>query len=87
MVVIALVIIGAVIVCATLAVAAARVATRNPALEAKARVLEAENARLTSLLASVYRRAQAGADVDPELRVVCDLIETAGDRNVIRKGQ
>lgn len=84
---IALVIIGAVIACAGLAVAAARVATRNPALEAQARVLQAENDRLTALLAGIYKRARSGADVDPELQVVCDLIEGAGDRNIIGKGQ
>lgn len=84
---IALVITVVVIVCAGLAVAAARVATRNPALEAKARVLQAENDRLTALVAGVYRRARDGADVNPELQVVCDLIEGAGDRNIIGKGQ
>ena len=91
--VVALVIAAIVIACAALTVAAARIATRNPALEAQIREAEAqirerraENARLSGLVAAIHKRARAGADVNPELQVVCDLIEGARDRNVIEKG-
>ena len=84
--VVALVIIAAVIACAALTVAAARIATRNPALEAQNRELRAENTRLSGLVAAIHKRARAGADVNPELQVVCDLIDGARDRNVIEEG-
>ena len=82
-----LVIAAIVIVCAALTIAAARIATRNPALEAQNRELRAENARLSGLVVAIHKRAQAGADVNPELQVVCDLIDGAHGTSVIGKGQ